>query len=38
MNYRNTDLGSTSTIAMLFAVVSGVAIAATAILPFVIAA
>lgn len=36
MNYRNTEIGSTSTLAVFFAVVSGVVTAATAILPFVI--
>jgi len=36
MDYRKADLGSTSTLAVFFAVVSGVVTAATAVLPFVI--
>jgi hypothetical protein len=38
MNYRKADLHARSTVVVFFAIVSGVATAATAVLPFVIAA
>jgi hypothetical protein len=38
MNYRNTDLGERSTVVVFFAIVTGIATAATAVLPFVLPA
>jgi len=36
MNYHQTDLDARSTVVVLFAIVSGVATVATAVLPFVL--
>jgi hypothetical protein len=36
MNYRRTDLDARSTVVVFFAIISGVATAATAVLPFVL--
>lgn len=38
MNYRKTDLEPRSTAVVFFAILSGVATAATAVLPFVLSA
>ena len=38
MNYRNSDLQARSTVVVFFAIVSGIATAATAILPIVLTA
>ena len=38
MDYRNIDMDARSTVVVVFAIISGVATAATAVLPFVLAA